>query len=120
MANRPLRPCLHPGCPALSTGPRCPAHTVAYKHAYEHDRGSPASRGYDRRWQKLRAAHLARQPACVACGSTDRLEVHHIVPVAEGGGMLDARNLETRCLRCHSRVTAERRGSNFSESIWPK
>jgi hypothetical protein len=36
-------------------------------------------------------------------------DADHILPVAEGGGECDLRNLRTLCLRCHRLVTAELR-----------
>jgi 5-methylcytosine-specific restriction endonuclease McrA len=54
------------------------------------------------RWQKVRA--LARQrdgDACVHCGATTELEVHHVVPLANGGSEFELSNLETTCSRCH-------------------
>ncbi len=36
-------------------------------------------------------------------------DADHILPVAEGGGECDLRNLRTLCLRCHRQVTAELR-----------
>jgi 5-methylcytosine-specific restriction protein A len=49
---------------------------------------------------KLRAAVRARDGGCVRCGATDGLEVHHVVPLAHGGGNEPA-NLETLCHACH-------------------
>lgn len=52
----------------------------------EHDqrRGSARERGYDGRWEKARAEHLARNPLCVCClahGITASAQVlDHIVP----------------------------------------
>lgn len=36
-------------------------------------------------------------------------DADHILPVAEGGGECDLRNLRTLCLRCHRLATAELR-----------
>ena len=38
--------------------------------------------------------------ACVACGTTIPLEVHHIRPMAHGGSN-NMRNLVTLCIPCH-------------------
>ena len=38
---------------------------------------------------------------CTQCGATSDLEVHHIVPRAEGGTN-DPDNLVTLCANCHS------------------
>jgi len=59
MANP--RPCATPGCPVLTSGGLCPAHA----RGRELRRGSPASRGYDRRHQAWRAVVLARHPLCL-------------------------------------------------------
>ena len=34
--------------------------------------------------------------------------VHHIVPVREGGALLDEQNLMSLCNECHSRIHAHR------------
>jgi 5-methylcytosine-specific restriction endonuclease McrA len=50
-------------------------------------------------WQKLRrAARLRDGNCCVACGSSERLSVHHLVP---GSDVLE--DLVTLCSRCHRR-----------------
>ncbi|MEK6272976.1 MAG: HNH endonuclease signature motif containing protein [Actinomycetota bacterium] len=40
------------------------------------------------------------QGHCVDCGSRERLEYDHIIPVAQGGSNT-ARNIELRCERCN-------------------
>jgi 5-methylcytosine-specific restriction endonuclease McrA len=55
-------------------------------------------------WDKIRKQVHARDRVCVHCGSSDQLQVHHIVAVVDGGShTLD--NLELRCLRCHNDPT---------------
>lgn len=55
------------------------------------------------RWQKIRGNILARDGyACALCGSTDRLEIDHIKPLAEGGTHEDS-NLRVLCLSCNRR-----------------
>lgn len=68
-------------------------------------RGSAAKRGYDRTWQRLRLAHLGRQPLCVRCAKPAK-HVDHIQPIAKGGPRLDPANLQSLCHSCHSRKTA--------------
>ena len=68
-------PCNHPGCPKVTrTGPYCDDHL----------RPHSADRGYDRRWRKARARHLARHPLCVQCEAIGRVEaateLDHIIP----------------------------------------
>lgn len=44
---------------------------------------------------------------CVICGSTDRIEAHHIVPVARGGALTLA-NGQTLCHAHHVAITEGR------------
>lgn len=57
------------------------------------------------KWQKLRNAHLAANPQCIACGDVKNHEkqVHHVVPVhVDPTKELDPTNLVTLCGdRCH-------------------
>lgn len=86
----------------------------------EHDRlrGSAAARGYGKRWQRIRAGHLKREPVCRSClargvinaGTKGApLEVDHITPRSQGGSDDDS-NLQSLCKPCHSAKTlAEQR-----------
>ena len=44
--------------------------------------------------------------ACVQCGATSGLNAHHVIPREEGGPHAPA-NLETLCVVCHGRETAD-------------
>ena len=47
-------------------------------------------------------------------------DADHIVPVVEGGGECDLRNIRTLCLKCHRAVTMElrkRRGAKVAERL---
>lgn len=62
-------------------------------------RGDPDYRGWD--WGEARSAALERDAhRCVACGSDDRIVVHHIIPwkFVEDNSL---RNLATLCRSCH-------------------
>jgi 5-methylcytosine-specific restriction endonuclease McrA len=88
----PRRPCLV--CGQLATGSYCTRHAPKS--------GSRAwAGGSTRAWRTLRAQALQRDgDRCVKCGRPDRLAVHHVVPLAEGGTMaLDG--LTTLCHDCH-------------------
>lgn len=81
---------------AFSIGYTYPEGYEEEKHAskiqYEKARGissAKAERVFDRCGRK-----------CVECGSEEELEIHHRVPVAEGGTH-DEDNLETLCRSCH-------------------
>lgn len=50
------------------------------------------------KWPRVRRQHLEREPACVACGRTKALEVHHVLPFSERPELeLDPDNLITLC-----------------------
>lgn len=54
-------------------------------------------------WARVRREHLEREPACVACGRSRDLEVHHVLPYhAHPERELDPTNLITLCADpCH-------------------
>jgi hypothetical protein len=54
-------------------------------------------------WRTVRAEHLAKFPACEACGRKTNLEVHHVIPVSVNPARrLDPQNLMTLCATpCH-------------------
>ena len=68
-------------------------------------RRSARQRGYDKQWQKLRAAHLAMHPYCQMCGSKGE-HVDHIETIASNPRRrLDPKNLQTLCEQHHSILT---------------
>ena len=71
-------------------------------------RGSASSRGYDRRWQRIRAMYLRAHPLCVDCQAERRVtaatEVHHIKALRDGGDHNDD-NLMALCKSHHSSRT---------------
>lgn len=60
-----------------------------------------------RRWPALRLAAKRRDGfRCVECGARAALEVDHIEPVRRAPERaFDLSNLQTLCIRCHSRKT---------------
>jgi 5-methylcytosine-specific restriction endonuclease McrA len=54
-------------------------------------------------WGRLRALVHQRDRTCVVCGGTERLQVHHRIPLAEGGTN-QLSNLELRCKTHHQHV----------------
>jgi len=124
---RANRVCAQPGCPEIAVvGAYCPAHAVSSRREYVDNRPSAARRGYDREWRTLRTRYLREHPDCELCGSNDRVQVDHIVPLANGGARLDPNNLQTLCFTHHSQKTrretdrgARRRGEGGCESLPP-
>lgn len=54
-----------------------------------------------RTWKEIaRDRHQCRQ-----CGSTEKLEAHHIVPLAHGGAAYNLDNVVTLCAACHHKAT---------------
>ena len=52
-------------------------------------------------WERLRRVILDRdQWRCTRCARPGKLEVHHVRPVAQGGGDTPD-NLRTLCVDCH-------------------
>ena len=77
----------------IPQGPRCSRHALK----------SPSNRA----WREAGAAGvrqqvLDRDGACVDCGSTEDLEVDHLIPVSQGG-KTEPENQATRCADCHRR-----------------
>ena len=78
-------------------------------------RQSSHSRGYDRRWQKIRTMHLSEYPLCVECQKQGKLTaatvVDHITP-HKGDWTLfnNPANHQSLCASCHSFKTAAEDG----------
>lgn len=101
------RPCLDCGGLFNPPGSRCLPCRRSRDRGREATRPSPADRGYGHEWRKLRDQVIARDGACVRCGTTgtqaNPLSVHHVVAKALGGDD-DMGNLVTLCKSCHGSV----------------
>lgn len=118
MPYKPKKPCYYPLCSELISG----GQTYCEKHKklisrYEQDRESSSKRGYDRKWQKLRAWKLRHDPLCEECKRNDRIviatEVHHkksvrLYPLLR----LVLENLESLCKTCHNKKKVEENKKN--------
>ena len=63
-------------------------------------------------WSKIRRKVLARcKNKCTICGSDEKLEVHHIISVSNGGTM-NLQNLTAVCFTCHRERKDETTGKN--------
>ena len=112
-----LRPCKHCKRPTANANSYCDEHQNMYKspkRLYDDKRESPSKRGYDTMWRKFRDYYLRNNPLCAHCSLaglvTPATEIHHIVPLAEGGARLDEANCVALCHSCHSKITAAWRG----------
>ena len=120
MPHRPHKPCSYPGCPNLTTGRYCSLHQKIQNAMYDRlMRSRPASEFYhSREWKRKRSQFLLEHPFCEECRKNGRLTkatlVDHIVPIRQGGSLLDDGNLQALCSSCHSRKSIEE-GSRFGK-----
>lgn len=116
MASKPLRPCRHPGCVALTREGWCPAH-----------KPKPAARRESAAWHnwynlsiwtdQLRPAQLLREPFCRECAHQGwRVRATDVDHVQDHKGnwalFIDKSNLESLCHSCHSRKTMREQWQN--------
>jgi len=102
-SRRPARPA------TLFDSPAVP--TYLYRHFDRGDTASSEGLPPASHPQRSIAKHVRRevwrrdQARCVDCGSQERLEYDHIVPVSRGGSNT-VRNIELRCETCNRRKGA--------------
>lgn len=109
MTASPMKPCRHPGCKQLTKGRYCDEHERKREREYAERRGNSGQRGYDARWQKVRAIKAANDPLCeqhLKQGTVVPLDVvHHIKSVEEYPELrLDMDNLMSLCRDCHEAI----------------
>ncbi len=105
MPTAPAKPCAVRSCPGRARNGRyCPDHAHLNKTRKPDTRPSASARGYDRKWQRIRAQYLRAHPDCVECGEP-ATDVDHIITLADGGTHRWS-NLQSFCHRHHSMKTA--------------
>lgn len=93
-----LRPCLV--CGELSTGPRCPEHTLTDRRV----RKDPGQAAHDPVWRKLSTKVRKQQPWCADCGAREDLTADHVIPKSVAPQLVHAvENVAVRCRPCNSR-----------------
>lgn len=105
MPSTAKRFCSAPGCSAIVSGGRCPAHSR------ERERGGSTERGYNAAWQRFRAVYLKSHPLCCDCLEADRVtvatDIHHVLKLAQRPELkYEASNLRALCKACHDARTA--------------
>jgi 5-methylcytosine-specific restriction endonuclease McrA len=89
----------------------CGPLKVATNAAHDETRGNNSQRGYDGRWRRVRALHLRSEPLCRMCLArgvvTPATMVDHVLPINDGGERLDDDNLQSLCVDCHAKKTAD-------------
>ena len=108
MPRKPKRPCSYPGCGRLTDGRYCEEHKqIAGRQYNKYQRDPNTSRRYGRAWRRIRLQYITLHPLCEQCVKENRLtpteEVHHILPLADGGTH-DDENLVALCKSCHSNI----------------
>lgn len=113
MPQRPLRPCRAAGCPAITRNVNgyCDQCIRDGKEKQKHKK---VDRFYTLSpWKKVRKMKLNSDPLCERClgqGITREAKVvDHIIEIDDGGGKLDLGNMQSLCVRCHARKTADER-----------
>jgi 5-methylcytosine-specific restriction protein A len=108
MPQAGLKFCSAPNCRTLIQGHlwRCQQHRAERHEEYDRRRPGASDRGYDRRWQKIRAQKLSRNPFCemlTHCRFPElATEVDHITPVEVAPELrLVWGNLQSACHACH-------------------
>ena len=112
MPIKPMRPCRHPGCRALTREGYCPQH----KPKRTGDRSEEAKSWHwmygTEEWKKnLRPQQLLEHPFCAECGRQGlrvrATDVDHVVDHKGSWALFtDRSNLQSLCHGCHSRKTA--------------
>lgn len=106
-----LRYCPVLGCRLLVGPSGCPADCKRTAPKSVERRLSAARRGYDRAWRSFRVDYLAAHPLCRICKQGGRAEasteIHHVIPLREGGPKFDGWNLMALCQGCHGAITGE-------------
>ena len=113
MPYRPKKPCSFPGCPNLTDGRYCEKH-----RALEPERISGSRNGFysSPEWKKVRKAFLLEHPFCAVCGRPATI-VDHLVPIKDGGALLDENNFQPLCWSCHSKKSIED-GSRYRRKVY--
>lgn len=111
MAQKPLRPCRHPGCTALVSSGYCEAHKPKDRDRRSAEAASWHWMYLTPEWiDDLRPTQLLQEPFCRECAKLGRrtraTEVDHIQPHrGDWTVFTDRSNLQSLCHSCHSRKT---------------
>lgn len=114
MPYKPKRPCSYPGCPALTDGQYCPRHKRLMDAQYDRRMRDRGSREFysSYAWRKKRSEFLIEHPICECCRRKRATLVDHIIPIKQGGALLEDSNLQALCASCHG-AKSIREGSRY-------
>ncbi len=75
--------------------------------------------GRSGKWRSVRAEHLKVQPRCLACDSTENLNVHHLIPFpVDPDRENDPSNLATFCRDHHYGIAHDPDGDGPEKPSW--
>lgn len=105
MPYKPKKPCAYPGCSNLTSETYCDEHKSKVRKNYnDFFRDRATKRKYGCNWKRIRDRYIAEHPLCEDClkegKMTPAIEVHHILPV-KNGGTNNRENLTSLCKSCH-------------------
>ncbi len=111
MPRKPKRPCAFPGCPNLTDKQYCEQHEKVQNKLYnKYERRADVNIRYGRAWRRVRQRYVSAHPLCERCLVEGKItpvdEVHHIIPVSQGGTN-DESNLMSLCKSCHNKIHLE-------------
>lgn len=79
----------------------------ARRYTYDSEKGAAVEKDWSQKSQREKVSPGTRERiirsdngSCIRCGDSADLNVHHIIPVSDGGGKTDE-NLATLCEGCH-------------------
>lgn len=109
MPKSPSKNCSYPGCSELVPSGRCDKHKRKEYKQYDDRRGNSGQRGYDARWQGVRAIKASQDPLCEMCLKNGHIKpldvVHHIRPIETHPELrLSFDNLMSVCVACHESI----------------
>lgn len=116
MPYKPAKPCSYPGCSKLTYERYCPEHKkLMNAQCYTRFRDRGVSEFFHSSERK-RQNHLIEHPFCVECWKkgkpTKASVVDHIIPIKQGGTLLEDSNLQALCASCH-RAKSTCEGSRY-------
>lgn len=118
MPYKPAKPCSYPDCPKLTYERYCPEHKKLMNAQYDtrfRDRGV-AEFFHSSEWKRKRQNYLIEHPFCVECWKKRKLTkasvVDHIIPIKQGGTLLEDSNLQALRASCHG-AKSIREGSRY-------
>lgn len=122
----PPRPCLQPGCTALTEGkPRCDKHQRDGRRLYQSSSQKQAnSIRSSYLWQIVRDAYRRQNPLCVDPfnehdGPEPVQSIHHVKPLKDYPDLafVDG-NLRSLCSDCHGRIEQLERGGKPTQNMF--